>query len=151
MTNDTASASLGASAEDARLELDRRCDTVEAAYEFLLAYAAQGLPSDSGSASGGQVREFLKGADQALTGLGDVFRTYVERLGCEPRAAYTAFIGVLERDAQDAQAAVQLVMAQPAISSQLVDNLNASIHLRSLLTDLFLVDEILKITNNTRG
>jgi hypothetical protein len=26
----------------------------------------------------------------------------------------------------------------------LIDNLNASIHLRALLTDLFLVDEILK-------
>ena len=43
-----------------------------------------------------------------------------------------------------AQAAVHLVLAQPAISSQLVDNLNASIHLRALLTDLFLIDEVLK-------
>ena len=37
----------------------------------------------------------------------------------------------------------RLVLAQPAISSQLIDNLNASIHLRALLTDLFLVTEIL--------
>jgi hypothetical protein len=29
----------------------------------------------------------------------------------------------------------------------LIDNLNASIHLRALLTDLFLVDEILKKHN----
>jgi hypothetical protein len=59
-------------------------------------------------------------------------------------APYTAFLSVLERDARDAQAAVQLVLAQPGISSQLVDNLNASIHLRALLTDLFLIDEVLK-------
>jgi len=39
---------------------------------------------------------------------------------------------------------VHLVLVQPSISSQLVDNLNASIHLRALLTDLFLIDEILK-------
>jgi hypothetical protein len=32
---------------------------------------------------------------------------------------------------------------QPVISSQLIDNLNASIHLRALLTDLFLIAEIL--------
>jgi hypothetical protein len=32
---------------------------------------------------------------------------------------------------------------QPAISSQLIDNLNASTHLRALLTDLFLIGEIL--------
>ena len=37
-----------------------------------------------------------------------------------------------------------MVLAQPSISSQLVDNLNASIHLRALLTDLFLIDEVLK-------
>jgi hypothetical protein len=37
-----------------------------------------------------------------------------------------------------------LVRAHPAIGSALVDNLNASIHLRALLTDLFLVDEALK-------
>jgi hypothetical protein len=36
-----------------------------------------------------------------------------------------------------------LVLAQPSISSQLIDNLNASIHLRALLADLFLVTEIL--------
>lgn len=36
------------------------------------------------------------------------------------------------------------VLAQSAISSQLIDNLNASIHLRALLTDLFLLGEILR-------
>ena len=40
-------------------------------------------------------------------------------------------------------AAMELVLAQPAISSQLIDNLNASIHLRALLADLFLVTETL--------
>ena len=46
--------------------------------------------------------------------------------------------------AADTRAALGLVMAQPSISSQLIDNLNASIHFRALLTDLFLVDEALK-------
>jgi hypothetical protein len=57
---------------------------------------------------------------------------------------YEAFIQMLERDAGDAQSALRLALAQSAISSQLVDNLNASIHVRTLLTDLFLIDEILK-------
>ena len=72
-------------------------------------------------------------------------RTASERLGIQPTAPYDAFIAVIERDARSAQAAVQLVLAQPSISSQLVDNLNASIHLRALLTDLFLIDEVLKL------
>jgi len=40
--------------------------------------------------------------------------------------------------------AVRLVLAQPSIGSQLVDNLNASSHVRAVLTDLFLLDEALK-------
>ncbi len=62
---------------------------------------------------------------------------------------YAAFISVLDRDAQDSLAALELVLAQPAISSQLIDNLNASIHLRALLTDLFLVGEILRSQSKT--
>ena len=54
---------------------------------------------------------------------------------------------VLDRDSRDSLAAIELVLAQPVISSQLIDNLNASIHLRALLTDLFLIDEILKPEN----
>ncbi len=69
---------------------------------------------------------------------------FVEQLNLESTEPYGGFMAVLDRDARDAQAAVRLVLAQPAISSQLVDNLNASIHLRALLTDLFLIDEVLK-------
>ncbi|MSO82004.1 MAG: hypothetical protein EXQ53_01720 [Acidobacteria bacterium] len=110
----------------------------------MLAYAAQGLSGDAGSQSGGQLREFLTRAAAALTGIGDVFAALIERDGLEPSARYRAYGAVLERDARDSLAAVDLVLAQPSISSQLVDNLNASIHLRALLTDLFLIDEILK-------
>ena len=53
-------------------------------------------------------------------------------------------IAVLEKDALDSLASIHLVLAQATISSQLIDNLNASIHLRALLTDVFLIDEILK-------
>ena len=55
---------------------------------------------------------------------------------------YLAFLAVLDRDARDAISAIELVLAQPAISSQLIDNLNASIHLRAVLTDLFLLSDI---------
>jgi hypothetical protein len=65
-----------------------------------------------------------------------------ERL--QARDKYAAFLQVLGRDATDALAAIELVLAQPSISSQVIDNLNASIHVRALLTDLFLIDEILK-------
>jgi hypothetical protein len=125
-------------------EIWSRCDAVEECYEFLLAYAAQGLPSDQGSKSGGQVREFLQRAVRALTGLAGICAMAVKEESLEPADKYLAFFAVLDRDARDSLAAIELVLAQPAISSQLIDNLNASIHLRALLTDMFLVGEIVR-------
>jgi hypothetical protein len=127
-----------------RAEILDRCEAVEECYEFMLAYAAQGLPTDEGSKSGGQVREFLQRAVQALTGLTEACAVAVREESLEPADKYMAFFAVLDRDSRDSLAAIDLVLAQPAISSQLIDNLNASIHLRALLTDLFLVDEILR-------
>ncbi len=127
-----------------REQMTARCNHIEEAYEFMLAYAAQGLASDAGTSAGSQVRAFLSRLDGALEGLGDVFRSVVAAEQPPGAAHYAAFIEVLDRDAHAAQAAVRLVLAQPGISSQLVDNLNASIHLRALLTDIFLVDEVLK-------
>jgi hypothetical protein len=125
-------------------DLRARCDAIEEGYEFMLAYAGQGLPTDQGATSGGAIREYLQRFDAALTGLAAFFRDFVRGHRLEPVDRYDGFLEVLERDARDAQAAIRLVLAQPSISSQLVDNLNASIHVRALLTDLFLIDEIAK-------
>jgi hypothetical protein len=55
-----------------------------------------------------------------------------------------AFFAAVSDDAHKARGAIALVLSRPAISSLLIDNLNASIHLRALLTDVFLVDQALK-------
>ncbi len=130
-------------------ELRKHIDTIEESYEFFLAYAAQGLSGDGGSASGGELREYFNRTDEALgalmEGMGDVVA------GLEPADAYRDMGKVVERDAGDTRSAVRLVMAQSAISSQLVDNLNASVHFRALLTDLFLFDEVLKSLARASG
>ena len=128
--------------------LGERCNVIEECYEFMLAYAAQGLPSDQESQSGTQLREFLHRAVEAVSGLAGSYLAAVTQEDVEPADRYQAFLAVLERDANDSLAALGLVLAQPAISSQLIDNLNASIHLRALLTDLFLIDEIFKLQRN---
>jgi hypothetical protein len=124
--------------------LAERCDVIEETYEFMLAYAAQGVTGDDGSGKGGQIRHFMERAANALSGLS---AAYAAAVG--DSEVYRAFLAVMDRDAQDSLAAIQLVLAQPAISSQLIDNLNASIHLRALLTDLFLIDEILKLQRSS--
>jgi hypothetical protein len=131
------------------MEIEERCNTIEESYEFMLAYAAQGLPSDEGSRSAGQIREFLSRAVNALNGLAESCTTAVRNRDLKPVEKYQVFFDVIDRDARDSLAALELVLAQPAISSQLVDNLNASIHLRALLTDLFLVDELLKTRHHS--
>ena len=39
---------------------------------------------------------------------------------------------------------MRFILAQDKIGSEMVDNLNASIHLRAVLTDLFLYSEVLR-------
>lgn len=125
-------------------EFQAHCDAIEECYEFTLSYAAQGHAGDEGSPQGRLLRDHLTRALSAMRGLEAAATAALKSEQLAPAAAYEKFFAVLARDAQDAVAAVELVLAQPAISSQLIDNLNANIHLRALLTDLFLVAEILE-------
>ena len=80
----------------------------------------------------------------ALDGLSRAATSSQQPLDRTSSEAFAAFLEILDDDARKARAALQLALAQTSISSQLVDNLNASIHLRALLTDIFLIDEVLK-------
>ena len=121
--------------------LAERIDAIERAYEFMLAYAAQGRRDEAPGTSAG-IREFLTGAVAALDGIAAAASEHVR--GRANAAAFELFIALLGQDAQKALAALRLALATRPLSSQLVDNLNASIHIRALLTDLFLIDEALK-------
>jgi hypothetical protein len=122
-------------------ELSESCNVIEECYEYMLAYAGQGLTGEGGD---GTIRDFLNRAAGALAGLESAFSAAMQQRGLISSEPYAAFQAMLARDAKDSAVAVNLVLAQTAISSQLIDNLNASMHLRALLTDLFLIDEILK-------
>jgi hypothetical protein len=130
-------------------EICRRCNAVEECYEFMLAYAAQGVSNGDGCQSGGRIREVLQQAVEALSGLADAGATWVNADAPESADKYFAFLTVLERDAESSIRTIELVMAQPTISSQLIDNLNASMHLRAVLTDLFLLSDIASIARQS--
>jgi hypothetical protein len=104
-------------------------DVIESGYEYLLAYAAQGRDSDEGP-GGSEVRTTLTNMSEAAA-----------KIATDLRVDESKFAPVVVDDAGKAGAAIDLVLAQAKISSELVDNLNASIHLRALLTDLFLLSE----------
>ena len=118
--------------------LARSIDQVEEAYEFMLAYAAQGVREESRAEHG--IRAFLLQLAAALENLAGLAAAEAGRLSPPQAEAGAGFVAVLERDVEPALAAVRLALATPSIGSAIVDNLNASIHLRTVLTDLFLIE-----------
>lgn len=115
-------------------------EAIESGYEFMLAYAAQGRENDD-TGSGSQIRTYLDKMNASLEDVVSAAQKLAEEKGL---ADYQPFLNTMDEDAKKAQTILQLVLARPSIGSQLIDNVNASIHVRALLTDLFLIDEILK-------
>lgn len=113
--------------------MEAQIEVVETAYEFMLAYAAQGREDDV-DGPGQKSTDVLQGLDDALSAL----TTQLDN--DEP------FHSVVADDIDKTRKALGLVLAQPRISSELVDNLNASMHLRAVLTDLFLISEAARIS-----
>jgi hypothetical protein len=121
-------------------ELSRRIDIIERGYEYLLAFAAQGRRSEAGS----EVRETLLGMHDALDGLDRILTATVKVDARSQRHDDGAFMTAVRDDALKARGAIAFTLNCSTIGSQLIDNLNASIHVRALLTDLFLVDQALR-------
>ncbi|MEE2994384.1 MAG: hypothetical protein VX603_14550 [Gemmatimonadota bacterium] len=115
-------------------------EAIESSYEFMLAYAAQGRENDD-TGAGSQIREYLTKMNAALE---DVVATAAKLAEEKGLTHYQPFLDTMDIDAKKAQTVIQYILARPSLSSQLIDNVNASIHVRALLTDLFLIDETLK-------
>ena len=130
-------------APGAMMELGQHIETIEEAYEFMLAYAAQGRRDERG-ATGPGIRHFLNRIDAALGALTHCAAGACHELGLKDDDC-TGMLAVLAEDARKAHALVRFVLSRETIGSQLADNLNANINLRALLTDLFVLDEALKV------
>jgi len=127
-----------------RDELAKVIDTIEGGYEYLLAYAAQGRHTDRDSPATQSPRQRIEAMAAAILELPVLAHRLAESSASVDLDQCAAFFDALDRDAAVAGAAARLVLSRQDLSSQLIDNLNASIHLRALLTDIFLIDEILK-------
>ena len=132
--------------EDARKRVADNIDAIEETYEYCLAYAAQGITKfDPGSPIVNRLKRHLEKATAALDDFIPGLKALLAAGNVEKAEEIGAFWSQVEEDVGKAAAVFALVRSRPAISSQLVDNLNASIHVRVLLTDLFLIDEVLKL------
>lgn len=112
------------------INLEEDIDVIEAGYEFLLAYAAQGRPPQDESGPGPHPRPELEKMLAAMNNASAALS-----------AAEGEFEKVILEDLRKAKAAVAFVLSQPLLGSEIIDNLNASIHVRTMLTDFFIYSE----------
>jgi hypothetical protein len=134
-------------APSAMMELGQCVEAIEEAYEFMLAFAAQGRRDERDGTEPG-IRHFLRRLDAALGPLPHCAAGACCERGLTDDCA--GILAVLAEDARKAHALVRFVLSRETIGSQLTDNLNASIHLRALLTDVFVLDESLKVAAAAR-
>ena len=118
------------------MDLADNIETIEAGYEFLLAYAAQGRPAGSETGPGPHARATIQGMAEAMAAINAALAN-----------SENAFERVIAEDCYKAGAALGFLLAQEKIGSEIVDNLNASIHLRAVLTNLFLYSEAIEPTS----
>ena len=115
-----------------------RIEVIERGYEYLLAYAAQGRQDDAGT----ELRETLERMHEAMTHMQGSLRAAFANLPAVTGAAH--FTDAVERDVEVARGGLGVVLSRQHISSLLIDNFNASVHVRAMLTDLFLIEQALK-------
>jgi hypothetical protein len=113
--------------------IDDDIETIESGYEYLLAFAAQGRPAQVETGPGPHARPTIEGMAAAMKNIVAAFTDSEDD-----------FEKLIASDCGNAGAALGFILKQDKIGSEMVDNLNASIHLRAVLTDLFLYSEVLK-------
>ena len=114
-------------------EIENDIEVVESGYEFLLAYAAQGRPPQDESGTGPHPRPTLEDMVKSMDNLANALKDLDGD-----------FEQIIVADMGRASAVVNFILSQPKIGSEIIDNLNASNHLRTVLTDLFVYSEALR-------
>lgn len=113
-------------------------ERVEEAYEFMLAYAAQGRSDEGAGPDGAHIRTFLTQFDEAAAAI-------VGELDTVPGAGdeAAAVLAALKADSAIVSSVLRSMLARGNISSEVVDNANGLISVRAYLTGLFFLDKAL--------
>lgn len=142
--------------ETAETKLQNSIEKIEEAYEYMLAYAAQGRkdePAEGDASKVPSIRSFLENMLWGIENITLAFSESAQSISNDAAVveSFEHFKTVLANDALAASAVVGMALKVPSLSSQLIDNLNASTHLRCLLTDIFVLDEVLRIHQQKKG
>ena len=117
-------------------EIRRNIELVEEAYEFMLAYAAQGRADEGAGPDGAHIRTFLTQFSEAT----DNIINYLDELSGLYGTTDT-FIKAALTDANTVKSVMAIMLQKENVSSEMVDNANGLITVRSYLTALFFIDK----------
>ena len=117
-------------------EIRKNIELVEEAYEFMLAYAAQGRADEGAGPDGAHIRTFL-------TQFSDATDRIIEDLDklSKPNGEMGTSINSAKSDAETVKSVMSIMLQKKNISSEMVDNANGLITVRSYLTALFFIDK----------
>ena len=118
--------------KDIREEIEK----VEEAYEYMLAYAAQGRADEGEGAEGVEIRIFIK---QFLSSI-EVLAGSLESLS-KSSVELKTYIDSFKGESDIMASVLKIILANDNISSEVIDNANGLISVRSYLTSLFFIDK----------
>lgn len=116
-------------------------DIIEEAYEFMLAYAAQGRVDEGAGPEGTHIRTFLERFSEAAAGLNDQIPALIDAEDADGTAMLAAF----RRDSDTILSVLALLLGRGNVSSEMIDNTNGLITMRSYLTNLFFIDKVMMV------
>ena len=117
-------------------EIRKNIELVEEAYEFMLAYAAQGRADEGAGPDGAHIRTFLTQFSTAT----DNIINELDELTASHETTET-FIKALKTDADTVKSVMAIMLQKDNVSSEMIDNANGLITVRSYLTALFFIDK----------
>ena len=116
----------------------------EEAYEYMIAYAGQGIGREVRITQVDQIRQYLEqlvdGLEQAIEAAGKI----PDEFSVDGEEYYEPVIEELERELIEAKDILNLLIQQERITSQQVDNLNGMSVFQSVLMKLFFLEEVTK-------
>jgi len=117
-------------------EIRQKIELIEEAYEFMLAYAAQGRSDEGAGPDGAHIRTFLTQFKDATV---EILSAADSISAGTPESE--AFISSLKTDGAAVQSVIAIMLGKDNVSSEMVDNANGLISVRSYLTALFFIDK----------
>ena len=121
-----------------------KIDAIEEAYEFMLAYAAQGRVEEGAGPEGAHIRNFLNQFVAAADALATDVSTLIQNEGEAGAALGASF----NQDSMTVVSVLRILLARKNISSEMVDNTNGMIAMRSYLTALFFIDKVVMVDDS---